>query len=337
MTLGSRIKIFLEFVHPTLNEHRDIDPRRIRSPEPKIDITELRGRYKAYLGSHYLGLHITVVSVVLAVAGVAAASLITRPMGPDYDLIDLWLLWVGSLGATAVAYGGPMVGVFALPASIPSASDLLLPLLVGISEFLLFTILIHQVTPVGLNNLVDTWLIIMACFAALAELSILRARQHFEVGIRASVYPDDVLKFIRLYLQFLRRDALGAGAVIAVAAIGCGLRVSGTILGPPFLFPLVVTVLLLLGLLGHSETAKMWQAVLAAYDLPQGDEIAAGSSSDSSKEARRAPEKMRSSACVDALTPARRRLDDLRPEESSGSRQYESESAANGSSDDAMN
>jgi hypothetical protein len=263
MKLRTIIGMFLDVVHPTFNGQRST--REGDSLEAKIDRIELRERYKAYLAGHYLSLHITVVSVVLAAAGVAAASLITRPMNADHQLLVLWLLWIGSLAATAVAYGGPMVGAFALPASIPSISDLLLPLFVGVIEFLLFTILIRQVTAVGLNVLVNTWLITMAFFALFAELSVLRAWHHYAAGVRDGVYSNEVARMIKQYLRCLLRDSVGAGTVTALAAIGAGLRSSGAIEWPAFIFPLAITVFLILGLQGHSDTAKMWRDFLPAY------------------------------------------------------------------------
>jgi len=267
MKLRTIISMFLNAVHPTFNEQRGIHEREGDSLDVKIDRVELRERYKTYLGGHYLSLHITVVSVVLAAAGVAAASLITRPMGADHQLLVLWLLWIGSLAATAVAYGGPMVGAFALPASMPSISDLLLPLFVGVIEFLLFTILIRQVTTVGLSDLVNTWLITMALFGLFAEFSVLRAWQHYAAGLREDVYSDDVAKIIKQYLRCLLRDSLGAGTVTVLASIGAGLRSSGAITWPAFIFPLIITVFLILGLQGHSDTAKMWRALLPSYKL----------------------------------------------------------------------
>lgn len=44
----------------------------------EIDVQQFRERLRDYLMGHYLGLHITVVIVILAVAGLAAASLIGR-------------------------------------------------------------------------------------------------------------------------------------------------------------------------------------------------------------------------------------------------------------------
>jgi hypothetical protein len=208
-------------------------------------------------------------------------------MGADHQLLVLWLLWIGSLAATAVAYGGPMVGAFALPTSIPSVSDLLLPLLVGVIEFLLFTILIRQVTAVGLNVLVNTWLITMAFFALFAELSVLRAWHHYAAGVRDRVYSHEVAGMIKQYLRCLLRDSVGAGTVTTLAAIGAGLRSSGAIEWPAFIFPLIITVFLILGLQGHSDTAKMWREFLPSY---KSNHEAAAKSVSSPRDLRQRPD-----------------------------------------------
>jgi hypothetical protein len=229
-----------------------------------IDRAEIRERYKSYLANHYLGLHITVVSVVLALAGAAAASLVTRHMGAHHQLLVLWLLWVGSLAATAVAYGGPMVGAFALPAQIPSISDLLLPLLLGIVELMLFSLLISQITSADFATIVSRWTTLMGVFGILAMFSVLRARYHYLLGIKERVYSGDVLRAVGDYITLLNRDMLSAAALAAISWAGVGLQASGAIRWPIFVFPMGITVFLLLGLRGHAGTAGMWRSLLSA-------------------------------------------------------------------------
>ena len=231
------------------------------SLEAEIDRFELQERYKSYLFNHYLSLHITVVSVVLAAAGLSAASLIAQHMGAHHQLLVLWLLWGGSLAATAVAYGGPMVGAFALPATIPSIIDLLLPLLVGVSEFLLFTVLISQVNPAPLDSIVNSWLIIMAIFSFVADLSVLRARQLYSIGRREEAYSKEVADMIYRYLGHLTLDACAATVATAVAAAGAGLRIAGFVRWPA-IFPIVITALLTAGLWGHQSVVRMWRREL---------------------------------------------------------------------------
>src|SRR5258707_3363647 len=102
------------FIQPSTSSAASMRARKIHWMPKSIE-SSLESVTKAYLGGHYLSLHITVVSVVLAAPGVAAASLITRPMGADHQLPVLWLLLIGSLTATPLAFGLPMVGHFALP------------------------------------------------------------------------------------------------------------------------------------------------------------------------------------------------------------------------------
>lgn len=238
----------------------------MRSLDAQIDRTELRERYKTYLVGHYLSLHVTVVSVVLAAAGLAAASLVAQPIGRDHQLWILWVLWLGSLAATAVAYGGPMVGAFALPAAIPSIADLLLPLLVGISEFLLFTILISQVTRTEINVIgtwidqtAKSWLVIASIFCLVASLSVFRARHHYAMGVHEKIYSQEVAEIIQQYIKHLTFDAYAAGGIAAIAAIGAGVTISDAVTLPTWVFPVIITVLLLIGLCAHTAVVRMWQ------------------------------------------------------------------------------
>jgi hypothetical protein len=242
--------------HIEASDHRLLDDH--------IDRAEIRERYKSYLANHYLGLHITVVSVVLALAGAAAASLAARHMGANHQLLVLWLLWAGSLAAAAVAYGGPMVGAFALPAQIPSITDLLLPLLLGIVELMLFSLLIRQITVADFTTIVSRWTALIGLFAILAMLSVLRARHHYSLGIKERVYSGDVLQAVGDYMKLLNRDALSAAALAAISWGGLGLRARHVITGPTFTLPVAITVFLLLGLKGHAGTAGMWRTLLSA-------------------------------------------------------------------------
>lgn len=239
----------------------------------EIDLPELRRRSRDYLMGHYLGLHITVVSVALALAGGAAASLMTRHSISAADLILLWLLWLGSVLATAVAYAGTMVGAFALPSGIPDISDLLLPLVMCIIEFLLFAVLIRQVTSFGsLSDLVNTWLVLMAAFGAVALLSVTKAQNHFTAvagsvtsladgtNARAEPYSESAAVVIRRYIMYLDRDRLGASTTCAASAIGATVRFAGATAEPvAYLFALLVIGLLAAGLHGHGQTAQMWR------------------------------------------------------------------------------
>jgi hypothetical protein len=182
-----------------------------------------------------------------------------------------------------------MVGAFALPSGIPDISDLLLPLLMCIIEFLLFAVLIRQVTSfTSLSDLIDTWLVLMAAFGAAALLSITKAQRHFTATVgrltshrtvataRSSPYSDTAAVVIKQYTMYLDRDRIGAGATCVVCAIGAIVRFEGATAEPvAYLFALLVIALLAAGLHGHGQTARMWRHSL--YWRPTHDEQRWGS------------------------------------------------------------
>lgn len=262
MTVGTRAPAAMD---QSLNPTTDAG-----SGTGEIGIPQLRQRVEDYLVTHYLVLHITVVSVALAMAGVSAASLITRHDATSGDLVLLWLLWLGSLFATAVAYGGTMVGAFALPSAVPSVSDLALPLLMSVDEFLLFSILISQVTSTAsLSTLVGIWLALMAGFGGLALLSIARAKSHFVAAVRSKtptrsgIYSTDASAVINTYITYLSRDQIGAGATCTVAAIGALLKWSGFRAEQlDYIAASIIILLLAQGLRGHGQTERMWRSSL---------------------------------------------------------------------------
>jgi hypothetical protein len=243
----------------------------LQSLDAAIDLATLRERVRDYLINHYLVLHITVVSVTLAMAGVSAASLITRSNTSSIDIVVLWLLWTGSLLATAVAYAGAMVGAFALPPAVPKVMDLVLPLLMGITEFLLFSILIRQVTSSArLATVVNTWLIMMAIFSVIALMSIIAAKRHLIDALKAAaekqveIYSPEAASVVSRYVDYLKRDQVGATTALLVAVIGAALRVFDIVgqLGD-LLFPLILIIILVFALRGHGQTERMWRSRLS--------------------------------------------------------------------------
>lgn len=261
----ARIDVFHAFLNSNHDVHGAREPESTRpNTKSELDLDKVRERRHSYLGDHYLGLHVTIVSIALATAGAAAASLIARPANPDGSFVELWLLWTGSLLATAVAYAGTMVGAFALPPSIPATVDLMLPLVMGVIEFLLFTILIDQITsPARLWSIVNAWLVLMAMFGIVAELSILQARRYFTVGLSRGVYAEDVSWIIEGYASGLLEDARGPILLTAAAALDVSLRLAG--FGESWItYSLTACILtvLLVGLIRHSSTARMWRVNL---------------------------------------------------------------------------
>jgi hypothetical protein len=222
----------------------------------KIDAQELIERQKSYLQTHYLGLHVTIVSVALATAGLTAGSLLGRDLTSGVDLLQLWLLWAASLLATAAAYAGPMVGVFAVRASVPVITDLLLPLALGVIEFLLYAVLAPQVTGIiNLDSVIDVWFIVMALFAAAAVASVQQARHYYD----KDAYTEDLV-VIECYLWRLRAEQVGAGTLFVIASVGAGLRLAGlNWMWLSLVSSSAIIVVLLLGLVAHHKTAKMWR------------------------------------------------------------------------------
>lgn len=226
----------------------------------KLDTNWLRKRQDSFLTDHYLGMHVTIISLALAAAGVAAANLITSPVSSSTQLWLLWLLWFGSLMAAAAAYGGPMVGAFALPPYIPSTVDLFLPMSMGVTEFLLFTVLIRQVTSlIQFNTVVTTWFTVMAIFGVIACASVWRARSLFKRAMAASSYSGDAKYIVERYIKLLIPEEVATAIMSVLAVIAVLLRFSGHASGLiAYLF-----VALLLLLLAGSLVVAIQQASAA--------------------------------------------------------------------------
>src|SRR5205809_604337 len=94
-----------------------------------LDESWFKNRHESYLSNNYLALHNTIVSVTLAVAGLAAGNLLALPNEFGIYSWILRTLWVVSLIATLVAFAGAATGAGALPPQVPSIVDLLAPLL----------------------------------------------------------------------------------------------------------------------------------------------------------------------------------------------------------------
>lgn len=191
-------------------------------PGLAVDRDRLRTRYDMYPANHYLGLHNVVVSLALAVAGLAAASLLGLPESYRSYVPLLWLMTVASLLGIAVAYAGTVTGAPILPPRVPAVLDLVLPLLLGLSEFFLFGVLARQVTALNSPKAVTVArFVASAVFGALAALSVVRARS---VIVRGD-YAVEIRAVVASYVRRLRSDALAAaavGLVGALAAVGAG-------------------------------------------------------------------------------------------------------------------
>jgi hypothetical protein len=230
----------------------------------EINRDKILMRIDASLTNHYLSLEVTVVSVALAMAGVAMAGLITEPRSLGANLALIWLLWFGSLLGVAVAYAGPMIGAFALAPSIPTVMDLLPPIALGVAEFLMFAVLIRQVSPLAkLDLVINAWLWVMAAFGTIAFITIVRARYLLMKALLRNAYDGDIHAIIVDYVAYLGNNAWGPLPLIAVAASGAVLW-SLHFQSQWFAFVLVIliTILLIAGLIFHGRTARMWRSRL---------------------------------------------------------------------------
>lgn len=220
-----------------------------------VDQDLLRQRFETYIVDHYTGLHNTVVSVVLAVAGLSAASLAGShaQYGRSYPL--LWMLWLASLLLCATIFAGTMTGSVAMPPLMPAITDLLVPLLLGVGEFVLFGVLAHQVS--GLNkpsSIAEAWFISLTVVCLCAAAAITRAMRFF----CAATYATEISKPIDEY-RFRRLPADRRGALLtAVIGIGGAAGVSWL----EYVLGACVIAGLLVGLHGHSRSAAILRTAM---------------------------------------------------------------------------
>jgi hypothetical protein len=225
---------------------------------PRDGKYSLAERLDSYFVNHYIGLHSTIVSVAMAVAGLAAASLLGTSKIYHGDYALLWLLWLTSVLCCAIVYMGVLSSVIVVPASIPSAFDLLIPLFLGINEFLLFGVLAHQATGlIRTSAVVHYWFISFAFFCLFSVAGIVRADRLSARGL-LSEGSEDMRKLHRLLI----RDASGAGLLGVIGVAGSIVTNNGRI--SPLSYVLVAVLLAGLsgGLLGHAKTARLIEDVI---------------------------------------------------------------------------
>lgn len=223
----------------------------------------LRQRHDTYLADHYLSIHMMVVTLALGVAGLAAVDLITPSAKYDGDQGVLWVLWVASVLATAVAYAGTMIGAIVLPPRLPAVVDLLLPLLLGVTELTLFAILI---VPDGkgpsLRDILTAWWFAFGLFGLTAAGAIWRA-VHVITGTPRESELD---KAVTGYLESIRMDKFAATAVGALGVtVGIAHAVDGKLdAGINYAAGGLVVAMLGFGLYSHYRTADKLRNALAA-------------------------------------------------------------------------
>jgi hypothetical protein len=225
-----------------------------------VDQELLHRRFESYIVDHYTGLHNTVISVVLAVAGLAAASLggSHAQYGGSYPL--LWMLWLASLLLCATIFAGVMSGNVVAPPLMPTITDLLIPLLLGVGEFVLFGVLAHQVT--GLNKtsaVAEAWFISLAVVSACAAAAITRAMHFFGSATYAPDIsgPIDDYRFRRMPLD--RTRAL----LIAVMGIGGAVASAAQVAWLEYVLAASTIAGLLMALGGHARSAAVLRTAIS--------------------------------------------------------------------------
>lgn len=230
----------------------------------KRDTSWLRARQERYLTDHYISLHMTIVGLAVATAGVAAGTLIGRSDISPIKVWVLWIFWTDSLLATVAAYSGTMVGAFVMPSAIPTIADLLLPLVLGISEILMFTVLIDKISSLlQFSDLVVTWFILMAVYAIVAGLSVIMARRYFLEISASDSYTKTVKDLVSRYTHKLRSDVIGTASLAfltALAALLQGLRCLNNLF--VLIFAVGALVILIVGIYSHSRIQQMWRRSL---------------------------------------------------------------------------
>jgi hypothetical protein len=214
-----------------------------------------------YLANHYVGLHNVVVGLALAVAGVAAANLLGLTESTSRYVPLQWMMLVTSLLATAVAYAGTVTGAPVLPPRLPAMLDLVLPMLLGLTEFFLFGVLARQVAVLTDPSVVaEGWFVALAAFGVAAALSIARARS----VIKAGVYHADIRAVVTKYVDRMRVD-IGAASLLGllgVAAVVCQRLNHGRIGWFSYAFIGAMILFLCGGFHSQARTRKQFEAAI---------------------------------------------------------------------------
>jgi hypothetical protein len=219
----------------------------------------LRKRSESYIVDSYTGLHNTVISVVLAIAGLSAASLAGSRAQYGYSYPLLWILWLAGLLLCATIFAGTMSGSAAMPPLMPTMTDILLPLPIAIGEFVLFGVLAHQIT--GLNQssyIAEAWFISLAFICLCAAAAITRAIRSF----RSATYAAEITEPIDKY-RFRRLPADRAGAVVtALMGIVGAIASAAQVTWLQYVLGVCVAVGLLFGLRGHARSAALLRSAM---------------------------------------------------------------------------
>jgi hypothetical protein len=227
-----------------------------------VTAERLAGRRAHYFMDQQIGLHGTILSIALGVAGLAAASLFeVRPADRPYQLL-LWLLWLVSLLAVGTVYSGMTVNVYAYPSTVPDALDMFLPFGLGLAEFMLFAVLAALNDQLSPRLIVAVWfgcLCLFGCFSCVAVQRVrylLRNTGYDPPELQVAV--DEVVSLMRTGL----RGASGTAVASAVAAI-----LIGWVRAVPLGLAYVVAALLLggmsVGVINQRRQARILEAAMS--------------------------------------------------------------------------
>jgi hypothetical protein len=183
----------------------------------------------------------------------AAADLLNVPADYRDYRVALWLLWSATLLAVVTAYSGAVIGSVLLPSRIPGIVDLLLPLVLGIVEFLLFGILAHKVTSLSSpTSVVAAWFFTFTVFGLVAAVAVWRASRIIDPG----EFSPDLAPAVRAYLRGLREDMASATAlaVVSLAAAIVNLKVHSPVIQDG-IFAGVIVAGLVAALTAHQRAA----------------------------------------------------------------------------------
>lgn len=224
-----------------------------------VDREMLLRRLEGYGVDHYTVLHNTVASVALAVAGLSAASLAgSRAIYGDSWALS-WMMWLASFLLCAVIFAGAMSGSIAMPPLVPSIPDLVVPLLLGIGEFVLFAVLAHQVSGLKTaSSIAVTWFVTLTVVCALAIVAISQAMRFFGRG----AFTEDLVLVDRYRSKRLPSDRRGASITAAVGAAGAAASAAKIPL-LEYVAAALVILGLLMALLRHAQSSALLQAAIS--------------------------------------------------------------------------
>ena len=201
---------------PSVPVAPDSNPRDVAG-KIVVDRDLLLRRLEGYGVDHYTILHNTVASVALAVAGLSAASLAgSRAIyGSSWPLS--WMMWFASFLLCTVIFAGAMSGSIALPPLVPSIPDLVVPLLLGIGEFALFSVLADQVSGLKTpSSIAVGWFVTLTVVWVLAVVGVSQAMRFFSRGL----FAENLALIDRYRSKRLPSDRRGASAMAVVGAAG---------------------------------------------------------------------------------------------------------------------